>query len=82
MVLRLPLVIAAEIRGLAAMSLGHWSRTELVRSFVRSGASGGVFPTVYEARFHCAGAGAPQAVAPAVASQPARPSTLSQRSEP
>jgi glyoxylase-like metal-dependent hydrolase (beta-lactamase superfamily II)/predicted DCC family thiol-disulfide oxidoreductase YuxK len=32
------------------LSLGHFSRSELVRSFVRSGS--GVFPTVYEVRLH------------------------------
>jgi hypothetical protein len=37
------------------MSLGHWSRTELVRSFVRRSAGDEVFPTVYEVRFYCAG---------------------------
>jgi glyoxylase-like metal-dependent hydrolase (beta-lactamase superfamily II)/predicted DCC family thiol-disulfide oxidoreductase YuxK len=31
-------------------SLGHWSRTELVRSFVRSPHSNAVLPLVYEAR--------------------------------
>lgn len=38
------------------MSLGHWSRTELVRSFVRRSGGGEIFPTVYQARFYCAGA--------------------------
>lgn len=33
------------------LSLGHWSRTELVRSFVRY--PQGVFPVVYEARLYC-----------------------------
>ncbi|HVP49458.1 MAG TPA: DCC1-like thiol-disulfide oxidoreductase family protein [Bryobacteraceae bacterium] len=32
------------------LSGGHWSRTELVRSFVRGGQEG-VLPTVYQARF-------------------------------
>jgi glyoxylase-like metal-dependent hydrolase (beta-lactamase superfamily II)/predicted DCC family thiol-disulfide oxidoreductase YuxK len=31
-------------------SLGHWSRTELVRSFVRPGNDSSVLPLVYEAR--------------------------------
>jgi glyoxylase-like metal-dependent hydrolase (beta-lactamase superfamily II) len=34
------------------LSLGHFSRSELVRSFVRADTTGGVFPTVYETRFH------------------------------
>ena len=34
------------------LSLGHFSRSELIRSFVRTGASGEVFPTIYETRFH------------------------------
>ena len=34
------------------LSLGHFSRSELVRSFVRFGADAAVLPTVYEARFH------------------------------
>jgi len=33
-----------------ALSLGHWSRTELVRSFTRSVQGREVLPTVYEAR--------------------------------
>lgn len=36
------------------MSLGHWSRTELVRSFVRNPQGREIFPTVYEARLICA----------------------------
>ena len=32
------------------LSLGHFSRSELVRSFVRTGS--GVFPLVYQARLH------------------------------
>ena len=32
------------------LSLGHFSRSELVRSFVRTGSE--VFPTVYQARLH------------------------------
>jgi len=32
------------------LSLGHFSRSELVRSFVRTGSQ--VFPTVYQARLH------------------------------
>jgi hypothetical protein len=36
------------------LSSGHWSRTELVRSFVRPSVGGEVFPTVYEARFFTA----------------------------
>jgi hypothetical protein len=31
-------------------SLGHWSRTELVRSFVRSPQDNSVMPVVYQAR--------------------------------
>lgn len=38
------------------LSLGHFSRTELVRSFVRNPAD--VMPTVYEARFYAGGPGA------------------------
>jgi hypothetical protein len=34
------------------LSLGHFSRSELVRSFVRSGSEHEVFPTIYEARLH------------------------------
>ena len=34
------------------LSLGHFSRSELVRSFVRSGAPNEVFPAVYQARLH------------------------------
>jgi glyoxylase-like metal-dependent hydrolase (beta-lactamase superfamily II)/predicted DCC family thiol-disulfide oxidoreductase YuxK len=34
------------------LSLGHFSRSELVRSFVRSGSPGEVVPMVYEARLH------------------------------
>ena len=34
------------------LSLGHFSRSELVRSFVRPEKSKSVFPTVYEARLH------------------------------
>jgi glyoxylase-like metal-dependent hydrolase (beta-lactamase superfamily II)/predicted DCC family thiol-disulfide oxidoreductase YuxK len=34
------------------LSLGHFSRSELVRSFVRFGAGAAVLPTVYEARLH------------------------------
>ncbi len=34
------------------LSLGHFSRSELVRSFVRTGSPGEVFPTVYQARMH------------------------------
>jgi glyoxylase-like metal-dependent hydrolase (beta-lactamase superfamily II)/predicted DCC family thiol-disulfide oxidoreductase YuxK len=65
------------------MSLGHWSRTELVRSFVRGAASAGVFPTVYEARFHCATSSAPQSSVEASGPTPATPSSvLSQRSKP
>jgi hydroxyacylglutathione hydrolase len=33
------------------LSVGHWSRTELVRSFVRRSAADSILPTVYEARF-------------------------------
>jgi hypothetical protein len=32
------------------MSLGHFSRTEVVRSFRRASKDGEIFPTVYEAR--------------------------------
>jgi glyoxylase-like metal-dependent hydrolase (beta-lactamase superfamily II) len=34
------------------LSLGHFSRSELIRSFVRVGSPGEVFPTVYQARLH------------------------------
>lgn len=34
------------------LSLGHFSRSELVRSFVRNDTPGEVFPTLYETRFH------------------------------
>ena len=34
------------------LSLGHFSRSELVRSFVRTGSEGEIFPTVFQARFH------------------------------
>jgi glyoxylase-like metal-dependent hydrolase (beta-lactamase superfamily II)/predicted DCC family thiol-disulfide oxidoreductase YuxK len=34
------------------LSFGHFSRSELVRSFVRTDASGEVFPTVYQMRWH------------------------------
>ena len=34
------------------LSLGHFSRSELVRSFVRSSSDSEVFPTVYQARLH------------------------------
>ena len=34
------------------LSLGHFSRSELVRSFVRSGTDGEILPTVYQARLH------------------------------
>jgi glyoxylase-like metal-dependent hydrolase (beta-lactamase superfamily II)/predicted DCC family thiol-disulfide oxidoreductase YuxK len=34
------------------LSLGHFSRSELVRSFVRTDTPGEVFPTVYQTRFH------------------------------
>ena len=34
------------------LSLGHFSRSELVRSFVRTEKSKSVFPTVYQARLH------------------------------
>ncbi len=34
------------------LSLGHFSRSELVRSFVRKGSSREVFPTVYQARLY------------------------------
>ena len=34
------------------LSLGHFSRSELVRSFVRSGPPAGVLPMVYQARLH------------------------------
>lgn len=34
------------------LSLGHWSRTELVRSFTRQPDSRDILPTVYEARFY------------------------------
>jgi glyoxylase-like metal-dependent hydrolase (beta-lactamase superfamily II)/predicted DCC family thiol-disulfide oxidoreductase YuxK len=34
------------------LSLGHFSRSELIRSFVRVGRPGEVFPTVYQARLH------------------------------
>lgn len=34
------------------LSLGHFSRSELVRSFVRGASPGEVFPTVYQARLH------------------------------
>jgi glyoxylase-like metal-dependent hydrolase (beta-lactamase superfamily II)/predicted DCC family thiol-disulfide oxidoreductase YuxK len=33
-------------------SLGHWSRSELVRSFVRNPGSGEILPLVYEARIN------------------------------
>jgi len=33
------------------LSAGHWSRTELVRSFVRRPSDASILPTVYEARF-------------------------------
>ena len=33
------------------LSAGHWSRTELVRSFVRRPSDESILPTVYEARF-------------------------------
>ncbi len=33
------------------LSAGHWSRSELVRSFVRRPVDAGILPTVYEARF-------------------------------
>src|SRR5262249_41349817 len=36
-------------------SLGHWSRTELVRSFVRLPNSDNVLPVVYEARIRKTG---------------------------
>ena len=32
------------------LSLGHWSRTELIRSFVRADDSSTILPTVYQAR--------------------------------
>jgi glyoxylase-like metal-dependent hydrolase (beta-lactamase superfamily II)/predicted DCC family thiol-disulfide oxidoreductase YuxK len=34
------------------LSLGHFSRSELVRSFVRADNCSEVFPTIYETRFH------------------------------
>jgi hydroxyacylglutathione hydrolase len=34
------------------LSLGHFSRSELVRSFVRTDTPGEVFPTIYQTRFH------------------------------
>lgn len=34
------------------LSLGHFSRSELVRSFVRTGAAGEVLPAVYQAHLH------------------------------
>ena len=34
------------------LSLGHFSRSELVRSFVRSAAPGEILPAVYQARLH------------------------------
>ncbi len=34
------------------LSLGHFSRSELVRSFVRTESSGHILPTVYQARLH------------------------------
>jgi glyoxylase-like metal-dependent hydrolase (beta-lactamase superfamily II)/predicted DCC family thiol-disulfide oxidoreductase YuxK len=34
------------------LSLGHFSRSELVRSFVRSGSPAEIVPTVYQARLH------------------------------
>jgi hydroxyacylglutathione hydrolase len=34
------------------LSLGHFSRSELVRSFVRTGSPGAVLPEVYQARLH------------------------------
>lgn len=34
------------------LSLGHFSRSELVRSFVRTGSPGEVLPAVYQARLH------------------------------
>ena len=34
------------------LSLGHFSRSELVRSFARSGAPGEILPAVYQARLH------------------------------
>jgi glyoxylase-like metal-dependent hydrolase (beta-lactamase superfamily II) len=39
------------------LSLGHFSRSELVRSFVRGPSAGEVFPTVYQARLHRPAAG-------------------------
>lgn len=35
-----------------ALSLGHWSRTELVRSFTRNPRDPQILPTVYEARLY------------------------------
>jgi hypothetical protein len=35
-------------------SHGHWSRTEMVRSFARPAGSMAVLPVVYEARMHIA----------------------------
>jgi glyoxylase-like metal-dependent hydrolase (beta-lactamase superfamily II) len=49
------------------LSAGHWSRTELVRSFTRTGSSA-VLPTVYQARFWRAGPESPRAP-----TQPGRP---------
>jgi hypothetical protein len=34
------------------LSLGHFSRSELVRSFVRTASQDEVVPTVYQARLH------------------------------
>jgi hydroxyacylglutathione hydrolase len=34
------------------LSLGHFSRSELVRSFVRTESSGQILPTIYQARLH------------------------------
>jgi hypothetical protein len=35
-------------------SRGHWSRTEMVRSFARPAGSRAILPLVYEARMHAA----------------------------
>ncbi len=53
------------------LSGGHWSRTELVRSFVRPAGSKSVLPLVYEARLHTAEAPA--------GDTPARPSPTETR---
>jgi glyoxylase-like metal-dependent hydrolase (beta-lactamase superfamily II)/predicted DCC family thiol-disulfide oxidoreductase YuxK len=44
------------------LSSGHWSRTELVRSFTRNPLSRAVFPDVYQVRLYCGAAGSPPSV--------------------